>query len=74
MAANNRPATNPLANLAAISGQGEMPQMANVGQYVTAAMLAAASSQCTCETCVLMAKAGRLTRESLAREADNGRG
>ncbi len=40
----------------------------NLGQYVTAAMLAAGDGGCTCETCKLMRQAGREMRKNLVTE------
>lgn len=63
---------NPLANLPGLDGRSAPPPAAGIGPFVTAAMLAAASSTCECETCRLMAKASVLMRKGLLEEAADG--
>lgn len=53
------------AQLLDLAGAGRSPAESNLGQYVTAAMLAAAQDGCDCETCKLMAQAGKLMRQGL---------
>jgi len=62
---------NPMAAIAAMTGQQASSGAQNIGQYVTAAMLAAAGSNCTCETCRLMAKAAKLMRTNLLEEEND---
>ncbi len=69
---NRRPPTNPMAALASMSGAPAAVSGQNVGQYVTAAMLAAAAGECTCETCRLMARAAKIMRTSLVEEDSDG--
>ena len=49
-------------------GGNSAPSGPNIGQYVTAALLAAAEDNCTCETCALMRKAAKSMRQSLLQE------
>lgn len=66
---------NPMAALAALGGQnGPTGGAQNIGQYVTAAMLAAGTIGCTCETCRLMGKAAVIMRKNLLEGDDDGGG
>jgi hypothetical protein len=63
---------NPLAALQQLNQPLAQSEASGIGQYVTAAMLAAASGQCGCETCRLMARAAVLMRRSLPVEDNDG--
>mgnify|MGYP001561850874 FL=1 len=60
-----------LQALAALSGGGAPPAGNLMGQYVTAAMLAAAQDQCACETCKLMRRASKAMRAGLLEGDDD---
>ena len=62
---------NPLEALAGLAGPNTSGPAAGVGQYITAAMLAAAAGGCGCETCRLMARAAKAMRQGLLTEDDD---
>jgi hypothetical protein len=65
MTNTRRPPPSP-ADLAQLIAPGAAAAGApNIGQYVTAAMLAAAQDPCDCECCQLLRTAGKAMRQSL---------
>lgn len=61
-----------LAAMAQMTGASTPMPADNIGQYMTAAMLAASSIHCDCETCKLVNRAAKAVRRQLAEEGDNG--
>ena len=67
----NPTVSNPLQALAGLGAPVPSSNSAGVGQYITAAMLAAAAGGCNCETCKLMARAARAMRKGLIEDDDD---